>query len=197
MCEFLSAIVLKGEPCRILHKPGVDSHSVLMTHFGVRERGSASAEDQLFARVEFVPDWYKDVSKPEAWTFKLDEVRRPVWFDADVEASVRRELWSIVQGMLHTGGDAEYVDGDHIILAGEVTLHGGRAWALGSSTVTAYGSSTVMAYDSSTVTINSAYADAHGRGPFDGKGHPILRCPLEVGKTYQIQGGEFKVKEQA
>jgi hypothetical protein len=206
MCNFLSVIVLKGSPCTILHKPGEDSHEALIKHFNVRERSSATATDQPFARVEFTPDWSKDVPKPEAWTFVIDEHRRPDWFDEDVEARVRRDLWTIVEAMLIGSGKHEREGGDHITTgAAELEVMNGRAFAFNSSQVKAYDSSQVKAYDSSQVTaydssqvtaFNSSqvkaasiYADIVGRAPYDGRGYPPVRCPLVVGKCYSVRGG--------
>ena len=163
MCQFISVLVLKGEPPKVLHRAGVDSHSELERIFSVRERPSASATDQPFAKVEFVPDWAKDVSKPEAWTLIVDEPRKPDWWTDDVEVRARRDLWSIVKGML-TKGEQEEDGGDWIVVGGtKLTLKNGRAYAMPQSSVVARGSSRVVAWDSSRVEAwDSSSVEARG-----------------------------------
>jgi len=166
MCNFKSAFVLKpsieGARPEILHCPGVDSHEEIARRLNIRDRRSASAGDLLAARIEFTPDWNADITKPEAWTLRVDEERKPAWWTEQVDDQVKAAMWGIVTGMLITTGTHKKVGGDWLVLGGEtsLTLTDGVArlhnkatvTAWGSSTVTAWGSSTVTAWDSSTVT---------------------------------------------
>jgi hypothetical protein len=153
MCHFKSFLVLKpeqeGARPRILHKHGVDSHSDLMAQLNVRERSSASAKDQPLARVECTPDWSKDPTLDESWTFRLDEERTPDWW-ADSAEWAEKECKRICRSLVVTSGER---DGEDVIVSanGSVTIKNGRAWAWGSSKVVAWGSSKVEAWGSSKV----------------------------------------------
>jgi len=158
MCNFLSVIVLRDN-LRILRLPGVDSHELLIKHFNLRELGGRDASLQHFARLEYVPDWTKDVTRPEAWSFKIDESVKPKWLDDDARARVLRDLWTIVETML-VRSDSEKVVGDYIVVGeSRLTLCHGRAFLLANSSATLYSNSTAtLCANSSAKLCNNSSA---------------------------------------
>lgn len=106
MCSFKSFWVLRPEQpgCspRIIHFPGVHSHEEIAARAGLRERLTASPHDGWAARVEYTPDWDLDLASPEAWTFVLDEARRPEWWDADCDDRARSACWAAIEAMFTT-----------------------------------------------------------------------------------------------
>ena len=44
----------------------------------------------------------RDLASPEAWTFVLDEARRPEWWDADCDDRARSACWAAIEGMFTT-----------------------------------------------------------------------------------------------
>lgn len=105
MCNFLSAWV--GRPIgdakpKIFCEPTIDSHSILQKLFKVKAEGRGTQINA--ARVEFTPPvgskGMRDYLAFDKYTLKVDENERPGWFDADVEAYVKKELTKILKAMV-------------------------------------------------------------------------------------------------
>jgi hypothetical protein len=165
MCEFKSVIVLRpqeGHRATILHQPGVDSHSELERIYNVRERSSASAQDQFFAKVEFTPD-FSDIANVSKWNLHLDEEREPDWWK-DAKAKVREDLESIARDMIVTA-DRELGVGDWLVCGkARVTLRlvgtdKARVWGREEAVIDASArdsaTATLEAGDSATATLKA------------------------------------------
>ena len=165
MCRYRSFLVIRpsteGARPDILWHPGVDSHSDLIEKFKIRERASASAQDQFFARIELTPASFtlSGILAIDKWTLELDEEREPVWWP-----EVRDYVDAYVRAEVHRSFTPEH-RGEVVCSTGAVELKGTeRAFLFGSACATLWGSS--------TATLESDYAVAIRRRPFDGIGYP-------------------------
>ena len=157
MCQFLSAIVLKNGD--VLHSPLLDSHSDLVTLFGLPD---THLHHQHFAKVELAPpaDWigWEDLSK---WTFRLDEGTVPGWW-SDVAIGAEESVRNIIRRAILPSGERPFlVDGLALIGPGVVvrSMRGGRAVLCGGTltemcggTLTAMCGGTLTAMRGGTLT---------------------------------------------
>ena len=99
MCEAFSCLVLKsGE---VKWKFGIDSHTALQEHFGLREIGVSTNKANLkFAKVEYSPR-NDNYLKPDEWYLTLDEKIKPVWWTTHDEVAVKR-AWKAWKRKLDT-----------------------------------------------------------------------------------------------
>ena len=100
MCEFKSAIVMANGD--LLHNPWTDSHEDLVRLFKPNDTATTRDEPR-FARVEFKPDEPTDLADISKYKLNIDELRKPEWFDAAMEAKTIEKLKLMVSGMIITG----------------------------------------------------------------------------------------------
>ena len=153
MCNFLSAVVLKNGD--ILMHPMIDSHSELVEYFKLPD---TSQHIRHFVKVELTPTTDESWLDPSLWTFRLDEERKPSWWDdeasAKAEADLRRRASAmiinddktplIVDGcwIVGTKGKIREVRSGRIVrmCGGTLTaMRGGTLTAMGGGTLTAMG----------------------------------------------------------
>ncbi len=98
MCQFFSAIWTRDN--RLLWHWATDHHSDLMALYGLDE-----SREQHFVRCEFTPPESRDETTLDAsnWRFRLDEERRPGWFDAEVEGECVKQLQRTLQARILNG----------------------------------------------------------------------------------------------
>src|SRR5690606_37769486 len=96
-------VTRKGE---ILCNPLTDSHSDLISHFGLHEGSRAVIRDQNFIRVEFTPaegegdDAPPQYDRPETYTLTVDETWEPEWFDDHMRGNVTAYLRQTIERMI-------------------------------------------------------------------------------------------------
>ena len=100
MCNFLSALVFKNGD--IFTDPEhTDSHSELIMDREL-EDCDKDAHIRRWIRVEFSPPSLAEMIDPALYTLKIDESSQPGWFDADMEATVIKDLRARVKRMIVT-----------------------------------------------------------------------------------------------
>ena len=90
MCEFKSAIVLKGGEVYIAKH---DSHSHMIAEVNLHKE--TFGENILVARVEYIPDKFKLKDGKIDWThwdFRIDEQRDPEWLDEELKDKAIRKM---------------------------------------------------------------------------------------------------------
>ena len=133
MCQFKSAIVTKNG--RVLHKPGIDSHTDILTAFGL---SAADDDGESLVPIEVYPDDWADIGNPDKYQLHIDCDIVPRWFTASrqrvAEADVRRAVGDMLtKGCFQVGGHL-YLDGYAGLKALPENLKGGGFLYLGGCT---------------------------------------------------------------
>jgi hypothetical protein len=109
MCQFFSAVLTKNGD--LLYNLVLNSHEEIIELFKIKDT-QAAFFGQNFVRLEFVPDLTKNLSKPEAWTLKLDERETPEWYDPD---KAQEKCWDVISGIV-VSDERETLTTGHYIL---------------------------------------------------------------------------------
>jgi hypothetical protein len=109
MCEFFSAIYTKQG--KLLYNLHLDSHEDIVALYNLRDNSDTFFR-QNFARVEFVPDHTKDITKPDAWTLRLDETNTLDWWDHEKAAE---KCWEVIKKIIITDYRRLLVGGVYIL----------------------------------------------------------------------------------
>ena len=110
----------------------LDSHADLVRRYKLKDDGMR----ERFAKVEFVPDVWTDVT---TWKFYLDEPTTPVWWTPEIQNAVVGKLRAKVDGMLLLGGKHELIVDGAWIVGGSAVVSDVRAgrivWCGGSAQI--------------------------------------------------------------
>src|ERR1035437_1181456 len=102
MCQYKSGIVVKDARenggFRLLMSPWTESHSELITLHKLND-----GKILHFARVEFSPADLSTADKVETYKFKIDEDRKPAWFDDEMQEKVTAKMSSYIKSIIVTG----------------------------------------------------------------------------------------------
>ena len=93
MCKFYSAIVTKNG--NLYHKTSIISHEYIIDLYNLNDM---SLHDNL-CRVEFYPDNYEDMDKPDKYNLHIDENYIPEWFEEYRDGVISR-LKDIITNMI-------------------------------------------------------------------------------------------------
>jgi hypothetical protein len=119
MCQFKSAIIVNtsAEPIGfdLLHNPWTDSHEDLVRLFKLNDKPTPSGEPR-FARVEYRPNYTRELADISKFNLILDEQRAPSWWTPEKAKKVEAKMRAIVEAMI-VSGDADLLCGDAFILA--------------------------------------------------------------------------------
>ena len=110
MCKFASFIVERGGT--VHWYAGIDNHHEILSRAGIDDSRSEFAP-RHWAKVEVVPP-NQDRTRPVSeWSFQIDEVTTPDWFEADHR---RATLAALAQRLKAETGVycVEYADGDKV-----------------------------------------------------------------------------------
>jgi len=115
MCQFKSAIVVRDLKekggFRLLMSPWTESHSELCTIFRLND-----GKMLHFARVEFSPADLDTAYKVETYKLKIDEERKPDWFDDEMKENVAQRMTDYIQSII-VSGEVELLIGGQFIIA--------------------------------------------------------------------------------
>ena len=157
MCKFFSGLILRNGD--VLHHPLLDSHSDLVTYFGLPD---TSTYHQHFAKFELTPTTAESWTDASLWSWRIDEPTTPGWL-TDIEATAEATARALVQRMVMVGHRQFVLEGAHIVpteasigqLRGGriVNLCGGAVSAIYGGTVSAIYGGTVPSYVSVEVVL--------------------------------------------
>ena len=91
--------------------PWTESHSELETLFNLKDGKRLN-----WAKVEFTPKDLVEAYKPETYSLKIDEERKPKWFNSEMEESVTTKLRDYIKRII-VSGDVELLVGGQFIIA--------------------------------------------------------------------------------
>jgi len=115
MCQFKSGIVLKDGKekggFRLIMSPWTESHSELITMFKLND-----GKILHFARVEFSPPNLDTAHQVETYKFKIDEDRKPEWFDNKMKNSVIEKMTAYIKSII-VSGDVQLLIGGQFVIA--------------------------------------------------------------------------------
>ena len=115
MCEFKSAIVTATGD--LLHNPFTDSHEDLVRLFKLNDTATVRGEPR-FCRVEFKPENRDGLADVDKYVLRVDEERKPEWFDEKMEKSTVAKLRLIIAGMIISGEVDILIGGAYILAKG-------------------------------------------------------------------------------
>ncbi len=115
MCHFKSAIVVQDEReklgYRLLLNAWTESHSDLIRIHKLRDDGKLR-----FARIEYSPPDGSTAHRVETYKLKIDEERKPDWFDDEISRSVEKRMADYIKSII-IEGDVDMLIGGQFILA--------------------------------------------------------------------------------
>jgi len=113
MCEFISAILTKDN--RLFCDPEhTDSHEDLIDVAGLAD-DTADPARMTFARVGYVPDPNKDLTKKSSWELYIDQLIVPTWLTDKRRSLLRDRMWSIAKKVVVTDHRDLLLGGCYII----------------------------------------------------------------------------------
>jgi len=117
MCQYKSAIVVRDEASkggiRLLMSPWTESHSELITIFKLKD-----GDRLTFARVEFTPSSMDKAYLVEEYALRLDEERKPDWWNAEIEADVTDRMRVYIKSIIVDGDVALLIGGQFVVAPG-------------------------------------------------------------------------------
>jgi hypothetical protein len=118
MCQFKSGIVLRSEGdkggFKLLMSPWTEHHEDLITIHKLKDTRLN------FARVEFSPESMETAHKVETYKLKIDDERRPEWFDAEMEELVVKKMADYIQSIIVDSEVCLLLGGQFILATGAV-----------------------------------------------------------------------------
>jgi hypothetical protein len=181
MCQFFSAVLTKNGD--LLYNLVLNSHEEIIELFKIKDT-QAAFFGQNFVRLEFVPDLTKNLSKPEAWTLKLDERETPEWYDPD---KAQEKCWDVISGIVVSDERETLTTGHYILTENAVVkkvINSHILFMNGRSKVEKMYSSSKVGemYDSSKVERMNGFSEVGGMWGSSEVG--VMNDSSKVGEMY-------------
>ena len=116
MCKFFSAIVTKNE--EVYYDKFNHSHEDLIDLFDLKE----GKQGQNFVRIEYCPEFEKDLADLSKYQLNINEPETPTWFTETVKEHVINKLNAVLSKMILIDVKKKILSSDCYILAGNTKI---------------------------------------------------------------------------